>query len=194
MSPEEDWTRDTVDSEPQHYQLSYSGPQILLLNLVPCCHNRCCCHQKLKLLPLLHKSVNSTHHGLGQHLTHTHTHTHTPKAKQKKTPVTKTACLPSWLTFNGASHVVVDDERHVLDVNTTASNICGHHDVLGSSLQASQGILSLLLALASVQCGCIVLYTQTSSQLIYQTLNKHMEDKSKKVQQQKEVRQKLRRK
>ena len=27
MSPEEDRTRDTVDSEPKHYQLSYSGPQ-----------------------------------------------------------------------------------------------------------------------------------------------------------------------
>ena len=28
MSPEEDRTRDAVDSEPKHYQLSYSGPQL----------------------------------------------------------------------------------------------------------------------------------------------------------------------
>ena len=28
MSPEEDRTRDAVDSEPKHYQLSYSGPLI----------------------------------------------------------------------------------------------------------------------------------------------------------------------
>ena len=28
MSPEEDRTRDAVDSEPKHYQLSYSGPTI----------------------------------------------------------------------------------------------------------------------------------------------------------------------
>ena len=28
MSPEEDRTRDAVDSEPKHYQLSYSGPRI----------------------------------------------------------------------------------------------------------------------------------------------------------------------
>ena len=28
MSPEEDRTRDTVDSEPKHYQLSYSGPAL----------------------------------------------------------------------------------------------------------------------------------------------------------------------
>ena len=27
MSPEEDRTRNTVDSDPKHYQLSYSGPQ-----------------------------------------------------------------------------------------------------------------------------------------------------------------------
>ena len=26
MSPQEDRTRDAVDSEPKHYQLSYSGP------------------------------------------------------------------------------------------------------------------------------------------------------------------------
>ena len=26
MSPEEDRTRDTVDSDPKHYQLSYSDP------------------------------------------------------------------------------------------------------------------------------------------------------------------------
>ena len=32
MSPEEDRTRDTVDSEPKHYQLSYSGPQGNTLN------------------------------------------------------------------------------------------------------------------------------------------------------------------
>ena len=28
MSPEEDRTRDAVDSEPKHYQLSYSGPTV----------------------------------------------------------------------------------------------------------------------------------------------------------------------
>ena len=28
MSPEEDRTRDAVDSEPKHYQLSYSGPHV----------------------------------------------------------------------------------------------------------------------------------------------------------------------
>ena len=33
MSPEEDRTRDAVDSEPKHYQLSYSGPQIVGLNV-----------------------------------------------------------------------------------------------------------------------------------------------------------------
>ena len=30
MSPEEDRTRDAVDSEPKHYQLSYSGPPVLV--------------------------------------------------------------------------------------------------------------------------------------------------------------------
>ena len=35
MSPEEDRTRDTVDSEPKHYQLSYSGPQKILYENKP---------------------------------------------------------------------------------------------------------------------------------------------------------------
>ena len=29
MSPEEDRTLDAVDSEPKHYQLSYSGPVLV---------------------------------------------------------------------------------------------------------------------------------------------------------------------
>ena len=32
MSPEEDRTRDAVDSEPKHYQLSYSGPLYKVMN------------------------------------------------------------------------------------------------------------------------------------------------------------------
>ena len=46
MSPEEDRTRDAVDSEPKHYQLSYSGPLIdfICLNffwrpLSPCAYS-----------------------------------------------------------------------------------------------------------------------------------------------------------
>ena len=35
MSPEEDRTRDAVDSEPKHYQLSYSGPHPHLHLLLP---------------------------------------------------------------------------------------------------------------------------------------------------------------
>ena len=31
--PEEDRTRDTVDSEPMHYQLSYSGPHLSFITL-----------------------------------------------------------------------------------------------------------------------------------------------------------------
>ena len=33
MSPEEDRTCDTVDSEPKHYQLSYSGPPIIIITV-----------------------------------------------------------------------------------------------------------------------------------------------------------------
>ena len=33
MSPKEDRTHDAVDSEPKHYQLSYSGPPTILIIL-----------------------------------------------------------------------------------------------------------------------------------------------------------------
>ena len=35
MSPEEDRTRDAVDSEPKHYQLSYSGPLVCNNSRIP---------------------------------------------------------------------------------------------------------------------------------------------------------------
>ena len=38
MSPEEDRTRDAVDSEPKHYQLSYSGP-IMMEMIMTIMHN-----------------------------------------------------------------------------------------------------------------------------------------------------------
>ena len=38
ISPEEDRTRDAVDGEPKHYQLSYSGPLFCWLNLNPWAH------------------------------------------------------------------------------------------------------------------------------------------------------------
>ena len=36
MSPEEDRTRDAVDSEPKHYQLSYFGPHFGSNDVLPC--------------------------------------------------------------------------------------------------------------------------------------------------------------
>ena len=36
MSPEEDRTRDAVDSEPKHYQLSYSGPPVFVISFGRC--------------------------------------------------------------------------------------------------------------------------------------------------------------
>ena len=61
------------------------------------------------------------------------------------------------LTFNGLSHVVVDDQRHVLDVDTTPSHVCGHQNVLGSTLETGQSKLSLFLTLPSMQGTGIVL-------------------------------------
>ena len=74
MSPEEDRTRDTVDSEPKHHQLSYSGPQTTLNQNT---------HKMMDVWCVLqtHRHTHThthtcTHTHACMH-THTHTHTHT---------------------------------------------------------------------------------------------------------------------
>ncbi len=41
---------------------------------------------------------------------------------------TDTMCV----ILNRFGHVVVDDQRDILDVDTTAGNVCGYQDILGS--------------------------------------------------------------
>lgn len=67
-------------------------------------------------------------------------------------------------TFDRASHVIVDDERHIFDVNTTASHISSHHDVLGAPFDTCQRVLSLLLAFTTVQCSGVELLQAKRSQ------------------------------
>ena len=56
------------------------------------------------------------------------------------------------VVFYGLCHVVVDDQRDVLDVNTAAGHVRRHQNVLGSRFQIRQRKFALLLALAAVQC------------------------------------------
>lgn len=53
-------------------------------------------------------------------------------------------------TFNRFGHVIVDDHRDVLDINTTTSDVGGHQDILGSILETGQSKLSLLLSFTTV--------------------------------------------
>lgn len=61
------------------------------------------------------------------------------------------------LTFNIFSHIIVDNHRHILNINTTTSHICSHQNILGSSLEVGQCKFSLLLAFSTMQCTGIVL-------------------------------------
>jgi hypothetical protein len=59
--------------------------------------------------------------------------------------------LPSpALTFNIFGHIIVDNHRHILDIDTTASHICGNQNILGPSLEVGQCKLSLLLAFSTM--------------------------------------------
>ena len=46
MSPEEDRTCDTVDSEPKHYQLSYSGPDLIIMMIASVSYAYMWCEKK----------------------------------------------------------------------------------------------------------------------------------------------------
>ena len=61
------------------------------------------------------------------------------------------------VVFDGLGHVVIDDQRHVLDVDTTSGHVGGHQDVLGSRFQVRERKFTLLLALTTVQCTSIEL-------------------------------------
>lgn len=59
--------------------------------------------------------------------------------------------------FDRLGHVVVDDQRHIFNVNTTTGNVGGYQNVFGSRFQIGKSKLTLLLALATVQSTSIEL-------------------------------------
>lgn len=61
------------------------------------------------------------------------------------------------LTFNVFGHIIVDDHRHILDVNTTTCHVRSHQNILGPGLEVGQCKLSLLLAFSTMQRASVVL-------------------------------------
>ena len=57
---------------------------------------------------------------------------------------------PMRVHLDGLGHVVVDHHADVLDIDTPASHVGGHEDVLPSLLQPGQSQLPLLLPLATL--------------------------------------------
>lgn len=76
--------------------------------------------------------------------------------REKRQKIQRKPCTQN-LTFNVFSHIVVNDHRDVLDINTSTSNVCGHQNIFGSCLEIGKRKLSLLLAFATVQRASIVL-------------------------------------
>lgn len=65
--------------------------------------------------------------------------------------------------LNRLGHVVVDDERDVLDVDTATGHVSSDEDVLSAGFEIGQGELTLLLSLATVQSTSIVLNKEKES-------------------------------
>lgn len=72
-------------------------------------------------------------------------------------PLPGVKLLSPALTLNVLGHVIVDDHRYILDVDTTTCHICSHQNILGPSLKVGQCKLSLLLAFSTVQRTSVVL-------------------------------------
>lgn len=60
-------------------------------------------------------------------------------------------------TFYVFSHVVINDHRYVLNIDTTTGDIRSHQYIFGTIFQAGQGVLSLLLSFTTVQRARVVL-------------------------------------
>lgn len=78
----------------------------------------------------------------------------------RRPPLPGWKLLPPALTFNVFGHIIVDNHRHILDVDTTTRHICSHQNILGPSLEVGQCKLSLLLAFSTMQRASIVLLEQ----------------------------------
>ena len=55
------------------------------------------------------------------------------QARNHPLPVVK--LLSPSLTLNVLGHVIFDDHRYILDVDTTTRHICSHQDIRGPSLE-----------------------------------------------------------
>ena len=74
---------------------------------------------------------------------------------------------PVGVGVDGLGHVVVEDQTDVLDVDTSPGHVCSHQDILGSLLEATEGVFPLFLTLPAVQCGRIVAH-------LLQTFGQHV--------------------
>lgn len=59
-------------------------------------------------------------------------------------------------TFNGLGHVIVDDQRHVLDIDTTTCHVCRNKHASRAVLELCQSQFSLLLRLTTVEGHCML--------------------------------------
>jgi hypothetical protein len=59
--------------------------------------------------------------------------------------------------LGGAGDVVVDDVRHLIDVDTTRNNVGGHKDVESALTKALHGAISLSLGHVPLQCDRLVI-------------------------------------
>lgn len=59
--------------------------------------------------------------------------------------------------FNRLRHVVVDDQRNVFDVDTTACHVRRDENVFCTRFKVRQGKFTLFLTFATVQCASIEL-------------------------------------
>ena len=71
------------------------------------------------------------------------------------------------LTFNTLGHVKVDNNGHISDVDTTPGNIGSNQDVFDACFETCEGVLSLLLTLASVEGDGVIL------QITIETVNQY---------------------
>ena len=57
------------------------------------------------------------------------------KKQARNHPLPGVKLLSPALTLNVLGHVIVDDHRYILDVDTTTRHICSHQNILGPSLE-----------------------------------------------------------
>lgn len=61
------------------------------------------------------------------------------------------------ITFNRFSHIIIDNHRHIFNINTTTNHVSCNQDIFLTTFKTCQSKLSLFLSFTTMKCTRVIL-------------------------------------